>query len=305
MGSNRADTLQDRDGRHLWHPFTQHREWLASDRIIVDPGIGFAKNAEHNWALLAGLDLEMPDGKWLNEQNLKAALHDTSLEIETIDRALVRRFTQMFRFGHFEHFAANQQGEELRALADYVIQTYFTHPSYWKIDDAPYFSIYELYRLVEGLGGLEPTRETELLARLDALVLQRRSLQYLESEQHLSLDVFDESNRPLGHAYDRPEVGTIVAFRYLPEYPRFDAAGLSAATLERVLTSCGAGAASSADPHDMQNFASGGLSEPHSGQVSGAVSELPQSAQKRAPSRLVWPPGGQFTALARWAGRRP
>lgn len=53
-------------------------------------------------SLNAGLDLEMPDGKWLNEENLKAALHDTSLEIETIDRALVRRFTQMFRFDHFE-----------------------------------------------------------------------------------------------------------------------------------------------------------------------------------------------------------
>ena len=34
--------------------------------------------------------------------NVKAALQDTSLEIETVDRALVRRYTQMFRFGQFE-----------------------------------------------------------------------------------------------------------------------------------------------------------------------------------------------------------
>ena len=34
-------------------------------------------------------------------------------------------------------------------------------------------------------------------------------------------------NFPLGYAYNRPEVGTIVAFRYLPEYPRFDAGGLT------------------------------------------------------------------------------
>jgi beta-glucosidase len=53
-------------------------------------------------ALNAGMDHEMPDAKWLNEANVKAALHDTSLEIETVDRALVRRFTQMFRFGQFE-----------------------------------------------------------------------------------------------------------------------------------------------------------------------------------------------------------
>jgi predicted acylesterase/phospholipase RssA len=34
-------------------------------------------------------------------------------------------------------------------------------------------------------------------------------------------------NFPLGYAYNRPEVGTIVAFRYLPEYPRFDVGALA------------------------------------------------------------------------------
>ncbi len=53
-------------------------------------------------ALNAGMDHEMPDAKWCNENNVKAALRDHSLEIETINRALVRRFTQMFRFGQFE-----------------------------------------------------------------------------------------------------------------------------------------------------------------------------------------------------------
>src|SRR4051794_36976791 len=53
-------------------------------------------------ALNAGMDHEMPDAKWLNESNVKAALQDTSLEIETVDRALVRRYTHMFRFGQFE-----------------------------------------------------------------------------------------------------------------------------------------------------------------------------------------------------------
>ena len=53
-------------------------------------------------SLNAGLDHEMPDAKWLNETNVKAALNDTSLEIETVDRALVRRYTQMFRFSQFE-----------------------------------------------------------------------------------------------------------------------------------------------------------------------------------------------------------
>jgi predicted acylesterase/phospholipase RssA len=40
-------------------------------------------------------------------------------------------------------------------------------------------------------------------------------------------------NFPLAHAYARPEVSTIVAFRYLPEYPRFDVRALT--TLKRRL----------------------------------------------------------------------
>jgi beta-glucosidase len=53
-------------------------------------------------SLNAGMDHEMPDAKWLNAENVKAALGDTSLEPRTVDRALVRRFTQMFRFGQFD-----------------------------------------------------------------------------------------------------------------------------------------------------------------------------------------------------------
>ena len=34
-------------------------------------------------------------------------------------------------------------------------------------------------------------------------------------------------NFPLGYAYNRAEVGTIVAFRYVPEYPRFDVGALA------------------------------------------------------------------------------
>lgn len=42
-------------------------------------------------------------------------------------------------------------------MTDHVINDYFKHPSYWKIDGRPYFSVYELYKLIEGLGGTEET----------------------------------------------------------------------------------------------------------------------------------------------------
>jgi hypothetical protein len=43
-------------------------------------------------------------------------------------------------------------------LTDYVVEKYFLHPSYWKIDGCPYFSVYELFKLVAGLGGIEAVR---------------------------------------------------------------------------------------------------------------------------------------------------
>jgi hypothetical protein len=44
-------------------------------------------------------------------------------------------------------------------IIDHVVEQYWSHPSYWLVDGCPYFSVYELYRLVEGLGGLDATRE--------------------------------------------------------------------------------------------------------------------------------------------------
>jgi hypothetical protein len=43
-------------------------------------------------------------------------------------------------------------------ITDTVIERYFKHPSYWKIDGRPYFSIYEFAMFVRGLGGEEAAR---------------------------------------------------------------------------------------------------------------------------------------------------
>lgn len=45
--------------------------------------------------------------------------------------------------------------EAFERLTDWIIEKYFSHPCYWKIDGKPYFSVYELDKLIEGLGGLE------------------------------------------------------------------------------------------------------------------------------------------------------
>jgi hypothetical protein len=43
-------------------------------------------------------------------------------------------------------------------MTDYIIAQYFRHPSYWKIEEKPYFSVYQAFLLIEGLGGAEKTK---------------------------------------------------------------------------------------------------------------------------------------------------
>ena len=45
------------------------------------------------------------------------------------------------------------------AITDLVVERYFAHPSYWLVEGRPYFSIYDLGKFVEGLGGLPAARE--------------------------------------------------------------------------------------------------------------------------------------------------
>jgi beta-glucosidase len=94
---NRVRGTYATENRYLLHTILRE-EWGFEGYVQSD----FWSCRSAAPAINAGLDHEMPDAKWLNEANVKAALSDTSLEIETVDRALVRRYTQMFRFGQFE-----------------------------------------------------------------------------------------------------------------------------------------------------------------------------------------------------------
>jgi beta-glucosidase len=50
----------------------------------------------------AGMDFEMPSGTWYTEANINAALLNGTLAQATVDRALKRRYEQMFKFGIFD-----------------------------------------------------------------------------------------------------------------------------------------------------------------------------------------------------------
>jgi hypothetical protein len=49
--------------------------------------------------------------------------------------------------------------DEFEIICHRVIEKYFSHPSYYKVDGKPAFMIYELDKLIQGLGGIEKTKE--------------------------------------------------------------------------------------------------------------------------------------------------
>jgi hypothetical protein len=49
--------------------------------------------------------------------------------------------------------------ETFERIIDHCIRNYFRHPSYWLIDGCPYFSFYDLTKLMAGFGGIENTRK--------------------------------------------------------------------------------------------------------------------------------------------------
>ncbi len=48
--------------------------------------------------------------------------------------------------------------ETWNEMTDYIIQKYFKHPSYWKIEEAPYFSVYDFNQLLKSFGSIEATK---------------------------------------------------------------------------------------------------------------------------------------------------
>jgi ketosteroid isomerase-like protein len=60
--------------------------------------------------------------------------------------------------------------ETFSKICDHVIGDYFSHPSYWRIDGRPYFSFYDLSKLIANFGSVQGTR-----AALDAFRQKARA----------------------------------------------------------------------------------------------------------------------------------
>lgn len=87
---------------------------------------------------------------------------------------------------------------QFEAATDYMIEKYFKHPSYWRVDGGLYLSIYETMSLVQGLGGMERTR-----AALGRLRDKTRAAGL--GELHLNAVVWGIQNLPGEQAMDNPD----------------------------------------------------------------------------------------------------
>jgi beta-glucosidase len=74
------------------------KEWGFDGFVTSDFGAVHSTVASAN----AGLDLEMPTGKYFNDVDLKSAVESGQVPISVIDDKLVRRFRTMMRFGLFD-----------------------------------------------------------------------------------------------------------------------------------------------------------------------------------------------------------
>jgi beta-glucosidase len=95
------------------------KEWQFDGFVTSDFG------AVHSTipSAMAGLDLEMPTGKYFGD-DLKAAVESGKVPMSVIDDKLVRRFRTMMRFGVFDHppqpqpIPAKENGAQSRAIAE-------------------------------------------------------------------------------------------------------------------------------------------------------------------------------------------
>ncbi len=87
---------------------------------------------------------------WSGSKYLYMALEEGFLQAPNNDRMKFSLMWCNHNLGQ-DHKGAVKP-ETFENLTDYVIDNYFCHPSYWKIDGCPYFSIYQMNSFLETYG---------------------------------------------------------------------------------------------------------------------------------------------------------
>jgi hypothetical protein len=97
-------------------------------------------------------------------------------------------------------------------ICDLVIARYFRHPSYWKIDGKPYFSIYEISKFLTSFGSVEKARTALDRFRAKAKAAGLPGL-------HVNAILWGTPNLPGGHTpANWPQVARDLALESLTSY---------------------------------------------------------------------------------------
>lgn len=109
-----------------------------------------------DWYYYDPANLERPGGKYLYN-----ALEDGFLQATNNNQM---KFSIMWCNHDVGEMKGAVQPETFEEITDYIIENYFKHPSYWKIDGCPYFSIYQIKTFFETFGN-DQTKAAEAIER--------------------------------------------------------------------------------------------------------------------------------------------
>jgi hypothetical protein len=113
-----------------------------------------------------GVNVFIYDWYWYDRRPfLENCLNDGYLKAKNNDRVKFYLMwanhdvnnTWDFRLSHDQSniiWGGDVERKEFEIIANRVIEKYFTHPSYYKIDNKPVFMIYDVSNLIKGLGGM-------------------------------------------------------------------------------------------------------------------------------------------------------
>lgn len=145
-------------------------------RQPIVPELGYYDDSDPAWAakeidLAAdhGVTTFLFDWYWYDGPFLNGALNRGFLGAENRDRL---KFALMWANHNwlniqpapaatpYQHLRSGQvDATSWEGLTDHVLDNYMSEPNYLRIDNRPYFSIYEAAMLVDGLGGVDAARE--------------------------------------------------------------------------------------------------------------------------------------------------
>jgi hypothetical protein len=188
-GNGEWETVRKATAKYPGHTWPRRPLWgycNEADPYVMEMQINAA--ADH------GVNVFIYDWYWYDGRPfLEQCLNNGYLRARNNDRV---RFYLMWanhdvthlwdkRIAHIEDniiWRAAVNRPEFETIARRLIEKYFTHPSYYTIDGKPVLMIYDLNKLVSGLGGIDETtaalnwfREQAVLAGLPGLHLQLTS----------------------------------------------------------------------------------------------------------------------------------